>query len=123
MKGNKEFIKKILNEYDKKNFFNLDYIADDIKWNIIGDTTIIGKKNFLQAIEMEERESLPVITIKNVIAEKEYVVVESKGKTATKGGKPYRPAYCDIYRIKNGKIQEMTTYFINTASNKNAIKK
>jgi len=116
---NKELIEKINEEFSRNNNeFYLDFLADDIRWNIIGQSTIIGKSNFLKAMKMEELESFPVITIKNIIAEGEYVVVESIGKATTKTGKSYKPAYCDIYRIKNGKIHEMTTYFVDTAVRK-----
>jgi ketosteroid isomerase-like protein len=38
------------------------------------------------------------------------VVVEVRGRVTTKVGKPYNNAYCFIFRISGGKIQEMTEY-------------
>ncbi len=66
-------------------------------------------------MEMMEIESFPDIEIKNIIAEGDYVVVESISNTQT--GKLNNPAYCDIYRLKDGKIQELTTYVVDTSSN------
>jgi hypothetical protein len=40
--------------------------------------------------------------------------VESRGKETTEIGETNNPAYCDIYRIKNGKLQELTTYVVDT---------
>lgn len=109
------FVNKIDERFSKdRNGFFLEYIADDIHWNIIGKNTIIGKKNFLEEMKMQELENFPVITIKNVIVEGEYIIVESIGKAVTKTGKPYNPAYCDIYHLKDGKIQELTTYVVDT---------
>ena len=113
----KNFINTLSREYDKKdNSFYLDYIAEDVRWNIIGKKPVIGKKNFIEAMKKEELESLPVITIKNIISNGEYVIVESRGKTGIKKGTRFKPAYCDIYRLRNGKISEVTTYRIDAIS-------
>ena len=62
----------------------------------------------------------PADNVKNIIAEGEYVVVESTGKSETKTEISNSPAYCDIYRIKDEKIQELTTYVVDTALNSEA---
>lgn len=112
--SNKESIKKIDERFTKdRNGFFLEYVADDISWNIVGMQKIIGKENFLEAMKKQELKSNTTITIRNVIIEGEYVIVESTGKSITKTGKPYNTAYCDIYRLKDGKIQELTTYVVD----------
>jgi ketosteroid isomerase-like protein len=102
-KGNKDFITQ-----------NLD---DDVCWNIVGMPLINGKNDFINAMEMMKLESFPDIKTKNVIAEGDYVVVESSGILNTKTGKPYTPSYCDVYLIRNGKIQELTTYIVDITLN------
>ena len=122
----KDIIENLDERFSKdRNGFFLDYVADDIRWNIIGKSVIVGKDNFIKAMRTQELvginsdgKNYPVITIKNIIIEGEYVIVESTGKAVTKDGKPYNPAYCDIYRLKDGKIQELTTYVVeNYATN------
>lgn len=108
-----KFLKKESESYLTGDRFYLEYIADDIKWKIIGQPVITGKKNFLNKMKRNEFENSPLIKIKNIIAAGEYVVIESVGKASSKTGKHFKHAYCDIYKIKNGKIQEMTTYFID----------
>lgn len=66
---------------------------------------------------MLQLESFPVITIKNIVAEGNYVVVESTGETKTKIGKPYNQTYCDIFRFNKGKLQEITTYLDTALTN------
>jgi ketosteroid isomerase-like protein len=66
---------------------------------------------------MLELENFPVLSIKNVISEGDYVVVESTGRTETDTERSGNPFYCDIYRFKNGKIQELTTYVVDTSDN------
>jgi ketosteroid isomerase-like protein len=113
---NEEFLNKVDEKFLKdRNGFFLEYVADDIRWNIVGTGVITGKKNFLEEMKRQELENYPVITIKNVIIEGEYIIVESTGKNYSKTGKPDEPAYCDIYRLEDGKIRELTTYIVNTA--------
>jgi len=38
------------------------------------------------------------------------VVVEFRGRATTKAGKPYNNNYCWIYRIADGRLQELTEY-------------
>lgn len=112
----KEILKKISEKYSKdKSEFYLEYISENIKWNIVGQRITLGKENFLKEIKNFELENFPIIKIKNIIAAEEHVIVECTGKVKTKNGKSYN-AYCDIYKIKNGKIQEMTTYCVNTGA-------
>ena len=94
-------------------------IADDIRWNILGvENPITDKQEYLEVLKMQSLESFPEITIVNIIAEGDYVVVESTGKATTKKGKPYNQTYCDIYRFKDGMIQEVTTYLDTALSKK-----
>lgn len=114
----KHTIKQISEEFAKGNLdFSAIYLADDIKWNILGNSPIIGKEQVLEVSKMLQLESFPIITIKNIVAEGDYVVVESTGEAKTKKGKPYNQTYCDVFRFNEGKIQEITTYLDTALSN------
>lgn len=121
---NKELIKKINKAFLKgKVEFVLAHLDENIKWNIVGMPLVQGKNNFLETIEMMEAASddCPDITVKNIIAEGEFVVVESSGNHSDKEGeadhiKSFIPSFCDIYHIKNGKIIELTTYIVDISS-------
>jgi ketosteroid isomerase-like protein len=78
--------------------FSAAYLAEDIKWIIVGNSHIESKEEVLEVYKMLQLESFPVITIKNVIAEGNYVVVESTGKAKTKKGKFYNQTYCDVFK-------------------------
>jgi len=45
-----------------------------------------------------------------IIADGEYVVVESRGKVTTKAGKPYHNQYCQVFRLIDDKIVEVVEY-------------
>lgn len=109
---NKQLLEQINEafERDEMEFYEA-HLSDEIRWNILGDEVpVIGKKEYFEVLKMQELESFPEITVKNIIAEGDYVVIESTGKAITKTGKPYNQTYCDVYRLENGKIQEITTY-------------
>lgn len=117
-KINNQLLKKISEEFAKGNLeFCTAYLADDIKWNILGNSPIIGKENVLEVSKMLQLESFPIITIKNVVAEGDFVVVESTGKARTKDGKPYNQTYCDVFQFNGEKLHEITTYLDTALSN------
>ena len=80
--SNNELLIKISEEFIKGNLeFAGAYLADDILWNIVGETSIIGKEQVLEVSKMSQLQSYPVITIKNIVAHENYVVIESSGKS------------------------------------------
>jgi len=121
MASNKQLLKKISEEFAKGNLgFSEAYLAEDIKWNVLGEDTIVGKQQVLEASKMTQLQSFPVIKINNIISEGDYVVIESTGEAKTIRGKPYNQAYCEVYRFVNEKLQEITTY-LDTALSKQAL--
>jgi len=117
---NKQLIKKLNEAFCEGNRkFILMHLADDIKWNIVGMPPINGKEDFLRVMEMMESAvgGFPSITIKNIISEGDYVVVENSGSSKNIPGKPFNPSYCEVYRLKNEKILELTTYVVDTETN------
>ena len=93
------------------------YLADDLKWNILGSSPVIGKEQVLEVSKMLQLESFPVVTIHNVIAEGNYVVVETTGEAKTNNGKPYNQTYCDVFKFNNEMLEEITTYLDTALSN------
>ena len=115
---NKKFIQRVYAELSRgvtESF--IENLAENIRWTVIGTTkfsgTITGKPDVIDKLfnRVESQLGGPTIaTIKNIVAEGDYVVVESSGEVTTKTGKPYNNTYCEIYRFSNGKIQEVTVY-------------
>jgi uncharacterized protein len=104
-------IKIISKEFAKGNMqFCLPYLSENIRWNILGEDAIIGKDEVLEVSKMKDLESYPEITFKNIIAEGNFVVIESEGKATIKTGQPYNQMYCEIFRFDNDTLEEITTY-------------
>jgi ketosteroid isomerase-like protein len=111
MSGDKQRLKDVSEQFARGNMeFVGPYLADDVKWNILGNGTVAGRDQVLEVNGMVQLESFPRITIKHVVCEGDLVVVESTGEARTKSGKPYNQAYCEIFRFRNEELQEITTY-------------
>lgn len=112
---------EISEEFAKGNLeSSATYLSDDVIWNILGNAPIVGKEKVLEVSKMLQLESFPTITIKNIVAQGDYVVIESKGEAKTKKGKPYNQTYCDVFRFEEGKLQEISTY-LDTALSKESL--
>jgi uncharacterized protein len=121
MAVNNELLKRISEEFAKGNLgFSEAFLADNVKWNILGNDTIVGKEQVLEVSKMTQLQSYPVITIKNIVQEGNWVVIESTGEAKTTRGKQYNQAYCEVYRFDKEKLLEITTY-LDTALSKEAL--
>jgi ketosteroid isomerase-like protein len=115
---NKQLVRQLYAELSKGNTKPfIDCLAEDIRWTVIGTTkfsgTIEGKQNVVNKLFNRVAAQLDgptKTTIKNLIAEGEYVVVESSGRVVTTAGKPYYNTYCEIFRLAGGEVKEVTVY-------------
>jgi uncharacterized protein len=93
-------------------------MSDDVRWTIIGTTkysgTMKGKQEIVDKLLhpiFAELESMGTSTTDNVIAEGDYVVVQSHAAgRKTKTGNSYNNTYCIVFRIADSKIKEITEY-------------
>ena len=115
---NKEIIRTMFSELGKGNAAAfLDAMSDNVKFYLIGSTkfsgTFNGKQEFTTKVLAPLGAALEgglVITPDNLIADGEYVAMQSRGKSTAKNGKSYNNTYCHVFRITNGKISEVTEY-------------
>lgn len=111
--NNKEIIRKV-NEAFAKNDMNtfLDHCADDIRWSMVGAHNLTGKDAIRKDMETNMPPQPPVFTIKHTIAEGEMVMCDGDMTMMQKDGKEWRGGYCDIYKMRDGKIQELSSYIV-----------
>jgi limonene-1,2-epoxide hydrolase len=115
---NKKVVIRFMSDFmEGKDKSYMKILADDIRWNIVGMPSIYGKQNFIQAMDRMDlfkfsssEKMKPIDKVKNLIAESDFVVVESSGKNSNS-------CSCDVYKIKNGKIEELTSYIVDTSVN------
>ena len=115
---NKQLIRDMFAELSKGNAQAfLGNMADNVRFTIIGTTKFSGTFNGKQEIVNKvltpltsQLEGGLTITVDNLIAEGDDVVMQGRGKSTTKAGKSYNNTYCQVFRIANGKVQEITEY-------------
>src|SRR5918996_1096131 len=88
--------------------------ADDVQWTIVGEPPIKGKEAVRQFISSMSKENPgpPQFTVDAVFGEGEFVAAHGPMKMNDKQGKLGSYRYCDIYRFRNGKIAEQTSYVV-----------
>ena len=115
---NKQAIKTMFVELGKGNAAAfLGAMTDDVRFNLIGSTkfsgTFNGKTELVEKLLGPLNAALTegiVITPDNLIADGDYVAMQSHGKAMGKNGKPYNNTYCHIFKFTDGKISEVTEY-------------
>ncbi len=115
---NREIIRTIFAELAKGNADAfLGAMSDDVKFTLIGTTRFSGAFNGKQELVAKllgpltaALENGIAITPDNLIADGEFVAMQSRGRATAKNGLPYNNTYCHIFRITNGKIREITEY-------------
>jgi uncharacterized protein len=115
---NKQLLQHVFSELSKGNPRPFaESLADDVRWTIIGTTewskTFDGKQAVLTELlgPLSANFDEPIrVTAHRFIAEDDFVVVEGRGQATTRAGKAYNNTYCWVYRIADGKVQEMTEY-------------
>jgi ketosteroid isomerase-like protein len=115
---NKKLIQDMFAELSKGNAQAfLNNMADNVKFTIIGTTKYSGTCNGKQELISKVLQPLTAqleggltITPENFIADGDYVAMQARGKSNTKSGGTYNNTYCQVFRIANSKVQEVTEY-------------
>jgi uncharacterized protein (TIGR02246 family) len=95
----------------------VDLFAEDAVWTMTGTSSWSRAYRGKQAILDELLRSLAVrlagryrATAERILADGDFVVVQAQGHAATQSGQRYDNQYCFVYRMADGKIQEVTEY-------------
>jgi uncharacterized protein len=115
---NKQFISNMFAELSKGNGDAfLGALADDVRFTIIGTSKYSGTFNGKQEVITKllaplaaQVEGGMAITPYNLIADGDFVAMQAHGKALSKNGTRYDNTYCHVFRIANGKVQEVTEY-------------
>jgi len=95
----------------------VEHLADDVVMRVSGQNswsqTFTGKQSVLRDLfgVVRERTSGVRKTIPlRFVADDDVVVIEARGEMTSRTGAPYNNEYCLIYRLRDGKIVEITEY-------------
>lgn len=115
---NRRLMQQVFEELAKGNSQALvEVLADDVKWHVTGTTifsrTYSGKVSLINDLVgplFSQFADQYTMTADRIIADGNYVVVECRGKVTTKTGRPYNNKYCFVFRLEDGRIDEVTEY-------------
>jgi uncharacterized protein len=115
---NKAIVQQIFDELGQGNPAPLiESLADDFRFTVMGTTkwsrTYDGKAAVLAELfaPLRAKMSGPLRnTPVRMVAEGDMVVVEVRGNNTTADGKAYNNAYCNVIRLEDGKLKELTEY-------------
>lgn len=111
---NREIVEEVNASFaagDMKGF--LSFCADDVVWTIVGNKSVKGKdaiREWMASMNMEP----PKFTVDNIIAEGDFVMAHGDMTMKEKDGTTAPYAYCDIYRFRDGKIAELSSFVVKT---------
>lgn len=93
-------------------------LADDITWTNVGTTKFSGTYTGKQALVEQllgplfgQLKAGIASEIERLTAEDDVVVAQTAGTAETHDGIPYNNSYCQVIRIRDGKIAEVKEYF------------
>ena len=116
--ANKETIRNMFAELSKGNAEAfLGTLPDDVRFTLTGSTKFSGvfngKPEFIEKVLAPlgaQLEGGIVMHVDNLIAEGDLVVMQGRGESITKSGQAYNNTYAQVFRLANGKVQEVTEY-------------
>jgi len=91
------------------------YLEDGVSWTLVGHGRLEGREAFIGACETTVAELNGVSTEFSqfrVLVGNDWVVIDSVADYATVDGPTTTVASCDVYRFRDGRVTELTSYNI-----------
>ena len=110
MSQNKQTVEKFLDAVTNSDHQQvLSCLTDDVEWEVPGMFHLRGKDAFDQEIE---HAGSPTINITRLTEENDVVVAEGSVRSQRKDGGFLDRAFCDVFVMRNARIQRLTTYLM-----------
>ena len=90
----------------------LSCLTDDVEWVIPGMFHSKGKPAFDREIENPAFVGKPEITVTRLVEEADVVVAEGSVGARRREGGTLNLRFCDVFVMKGGKIQQLTSYLM-----------
>ena len=91
----------------------LSFCTDDTHWTFVGDRTLQGKEAVRQWMKTTYREP-PQNVVTRLIAEGDFLVAMGEIVVKAEDGNDVRSAYCDVWRLREGKLAELRAFVTET---------
>lgn len=91
----------------------LAYCTDDIRWEMVGDTLLTGKAEVLAWAERTYALAPPQFSADLWIVEDDWLAVHGEITVQDAERGPVHSRYCDLWRIRDGKLAELRAFAID----------
>lgn len=89
----------------------LSFCTEDTVWTFVGDRTLKGKQAIREYMAQVYTEP-PTFMVENLIEEGDFVIAIGKISLKDEGGKIIDYSYCDVWRLRDGKLHELKAFVI-----------
>lgn len=113
MEEREKLLRKLNNAFAECDVnFLADSVINEIQWEIVGEKTISGRREFEKALERMKVGGAMDIKVRNLLIHEEQAVVEGIVEFNVEPGKKRKYAFCDIYLFSESgnKVKELRTY-------------
>jgi uncharacterized protein len=113
MTKNKNTVEKYMDGFNKSDHEQiLSCLTEDVEWILPGIFHHSGKDAFDKEIENPAFEGKPVITVSRATEENNIVITEGTVRAKKKNAEYINLAFCDVFEMKNGMINKLTSYLM-----------
>lgn len=92
----------------------LAHCTDDVVWEFVGDRTLTGKAA-VRAYMRETYVEPPRLHVERMIADVEFVIALGEIDLPDASGRAVRWAYCDVWRLREGKLAALKAFVIEAS--------
>lgn len=89
----------------------LSHCTEDVEWIFVGEQTLKGKEAVRQYMKETYLEP-PKFDVAHLIAEGDFVTALGNITMKDENGKEVESAYCDVWRIRDGKLAELKAFVV-----------
>ena len=87
------------------------HCTEETTWEFVGDQTLRGKeavRQYMKSVYIEP----PVLTVEHMISEGDSLTALGEIRIKDESGNVEHSAYCDVWRIKDGKLDQLKAYVV-----------
>jgi len=92
----------------------LEYCTEDTVWTFIGDRTLRGKAAVRQWMDESYKVAPPQLRVHRLVAEGDVLTAVGEIVLTEAGGKKSQYAYCDVWRLRDGKLATLHAFVVET---------
>ena len=96
----------------------LAFCSDDTVWTFVGEQTLHGKEAVRQYMAKAYIEP-PQFMVETLISEREYLTAIGTISLKDEDGNLVDYSYCDVWRIRDGKLAELKAFVIRNKTTTN----